>query len=621
MPARLQNTRLLFAALLGLGAALLVEGLWSTGVMDSTEAMVWDRWHEQQGVVEPSPEVVMVWVDGQTLDRLPEPLVLFSRHFATAIERARALGATVIGVDYVFQTSAGDALLPVVPDAPEVRSWDADFYRAVSQGDVVLSAFLEASPEGARVRLPHQTLMTLLRDPRASLGIVNHLVDDDGTVRRYVLQHADTPGAPELSFGGLLALRHRGLDPHEDNWELGGHVVSTRDHPRRIAWSGPPGTMPAVSLHQLIEPGGLTAEEEALFAGHAVIIGSNTFSSDQFSTPYERASGLMAGAEVHANVLQAMLSGRRIEELPLPGRMLLMFLLGALSAVGFFRSRPEVAVLGGLFGSVAWAGVGWLGFSSGAVLLPTVSGFVALGTTFAGAYALRFTREEQDRQALRRVFERYVPHAVVNEVLRQPEAAGLGGRSREITVLFSDIRGFTSLSEQLEPEEVVELLNAWFSRACQPIEEHGGVVDKFIGDAVMAIFGAPIPSEHHAAAALRAGIDMAREAELFVSWVERRFPGKDLPPFSIGIGIHTGRAVVGNVGFERRLEYTAVGDTVNVASRVEGLTRSLGTTLLVTRATLDRSGLDIAQGRTAQLPLRGRAEPVEVVEVHTRRDR
>jgi adenylate cyclase len=182
-------------------------------------------------------------------------------------------------------------------------------------------------------------------------------------------------------------------------------------------------------------------------------------------------------------------------------------------------------------------------------------------------------------------------------------------------VLFSDIRNFTTISEKLSAHEVVEKLNAYFTRVCEPILQQGGTVDKYIGDAVMAVFGSPVTYPDHARRAVRAAIGMAREAASFRAWMENRFSDRDLPAFGIGVGLHTGEAVIGDIGTPKRKEFTAIGDTVNAASRLEGVTKELGCVVAASEAAVSAAGPGVRTGKVETLTVKGRSEPIRVFEV------
>jgi adenylate cyclase len=213
------------------------------------------------------------------------------------------------------------------------------------------------------------------------------------------------------------------------------------------------------------------------------------------------------------------------------------------------------------------------------------------------------------------LFGNYVSDEVVDMLISEGRKVNLGGEQVNVTILFSDIRNFTTISEKLQATEVVEMLNAYFSRVTVPILEQGGNVNKYIGDAVMAVFGSPVHYSDHPRRALIAALEMVRQAEDFRRWMEERFPGRGLPPFAIGVGIHTGDAVMGNIGSVKRLEFTAIGDTVNAASRLEGVTKEMECALVASRQTVQAAGEGVLTGKHENIMVKGKAEPMEVYEI------
>jgi adenylate cyclase len=213
------------------------------------------------------------------------------------------------------------------------------------------------------------------------------------------------------------------------------------------------------------------------------------------------------------------------------------------------------------------------------------------------------------------MFGNYVSDEVVDMLMSEGRKLDLGGETVNVTLMFSDIRNFTMISEKLEAREVVEMLNEYFTRVTVPILEQGGNVNKYIGDAVMAVFGSPVHYPDHARRALIAALGMARIAEEFRGWMEARFPDRGLPPFAIGIGVHSGDAVMGNIGSVKRMEFTAIGDTVNAASRLEGVTKEMECALVASAQTVNAAGSGIRTGKHQTVQVKGRAEPIEVYEV------
>ncbi|MCB9677707.1 MAG: adenylate/guanylate cyclase domain-containing protein [Alphaproteobacteria bacterium] len=609
------------ALALAAASTLLVELLWVAGLLGGIEADITDAWHDIRGErSDMDVPIVLVAVDDATLDRIPDPFVFWGPRFAAAFETLRANGTTAIGLDFLTKVSGEDFFRRNgMDDLPISRTWDASFRSNLFQKDVVLvGSRVPKTDDRDLVDLPIGEFLLMIGSARSNVGLDNLPHDADGKVRRWrpvvAAELASDPRAPVHSLSLALALHHLGLPADAGRWEIAGHAVEMDDSLERIVFRGPPGTWPRVPFWKLTEPGALTDAEKALLHGAIAIVGAtHTGSTDRLRSPF--GEQLMPGAEVHANALGTLLSGRRLHALPLPGRAGLVLLLTWLAATAFLLS--DVRAGGAALGATALAVplVGYAAFSTGDLLFPVASVELAVGVAFAGAFTWRYLGEESEKRHLRRVFQRYVSDAVVDDILSSPDGLRLGGERRQITVLFTDIRNFTTFSEDLEPEEIVEMLNVYFDRACRPILDQGGVVDKFIGDAIMAVFGAPVGSDDHADRAIAAALEISRAADGFREWMAARFPDRELPVFDIGIGIHTGAAVVGNIGFERRTEYTVIGDAVNVASRLEGLTKTVGCRLLVSRDALAAAKQGYQTGRSADMSVKGREEPVAVVEI------
>ncbi len=215
---------------------------------------------------------------------------------------------------------------------------------------------------------------------------------------------------------------------------------------------------------------------------------------------------------------------------------------------------------------------------------------------------------ERAKDLLKQSFQRYVSAQIVEEILQSSEPVNLRGQRKTVSILLSDIRGFTALSEQLEPEELVKFLNSYFSEMIDIIFEHEGTLDKFMGDAVLALFGAPVTHEDDALRAVSAAIAMqAKLHELNTAW---RTDGK--PNIKIGIGISTGEVVVGNIGSERRMEYTVIGQDVNYAQRIESLTKDLRADILISESTYEKIKEQVVVEKFGPLTIKGKKEPITV---------
>ena len=370
-------------------------------------------------------------------------------------------------------------------------------------------------------------------------------------------------------------------------------------------------------MKALLEPDALSNPRVQALKGKVVILAANNAgSSDRLFTPYSRGSTAdqMAGGEIHANIVETILSGHYPWTLPLWMNSLYVLVVVFLVTLLFLRLPPERGALVSILFVVNLPIPAFVAFRHDLVL-PVAEPQIGLAVAFLLTVILRLTGEERERARMKRMFGSYVSDEVVDMLMVGGKKLDLGGETVNVTVLFSDIRNFTTISERLEAHEVVEMLNEYFTRVTAPILEQGGNVNKYIGDAVMAIFGSPVSYPDHARRALRASLQMVEEADKFREWMETRFGDRGLPRFGIGVGVHTGDAVMGNIGSVKRLEFTAIGDTVNTASRLEGVTKELGCVLVASAQTVVAAGPGVQTGKREMVKVKGRDEPIDVHEI------
>jgi adenylate cyclase len=343
-------------------------------------------------------------------------------------------------------------------------------------------------------------------------------------------------------------------------------------------------------------------------AGRVVLVGAVTESShDTHSTPW----GKMPGAEIQANALDTVLSGRFLRPAPEAVLVVLLFLgclLMALAPVVLTRLWAMLPV--GLVLLFLPLGASAALHRGPHVWLPPVDMTAGMGLAFLGENLYLYWTQRRRARDLRRHFARFVGPRVLREILSEGYVE-LEGERREITLLFSDLQGFTTLSERLPPAQTVALLNEYLNRMVAVIFAHEGTLDKFMGDGIMAYFGAPQPSPDHAAQAVRCALEMQRA---LAQWREETV-GQGLPPVFMRIGVHTGPAVVGEMGSRLQVSYTAIGDTVNVAARLEPLNKEFGTGILISEHTRAGLGEELATEFKGELQVKGRNEPVRVYAV------
>jgi adenylate cyclase len=612
-----------------IGLALVIFSLAATevatrfGWLDALEYTCYDLWHILLGRRAEPKQVVIVAVDNQTLlEHQNEPLVFWGPHFARVIETARKAGARIIGLDYLFTVSSESWLKNLELAATEKsRTYDIPMRTQLASGQVVLIATIAEKDQGNfQFLLPTSDYLFSLPGGLKDVGLVNFNTDKDGMVRRFSPVFFDEGTVPNLTFATLLAVRAAGLDPTSKAWPLGPWEVPNRIHFYPIGFVGPPGTIPRLSFSRLLDPGAESDRDIQHLKDKIVIIAAEHVGhQDIHLTPYAHGflgveGRLMSGAELHANIVETLFSGRFPQ--PVPNGLRLIYLAGVLiiGTAVFFRWRPLSGLGIGLLLGLICVLLAFLLFRINWIL-PVTSLFLSLTISYLAMLGLRLTGEERERTRLRQMFGKYVSDEVVEKLLTIGHRPHLEGESLSVTILFTDIRNFTTTSEKLKSHEVVEMLNAFFGRICEPILQEGGTVDKFIGDSIMAVFGSPVPYPDHAWRALRAALAIKEEAGEFRSWMHQHFAGMDLPEFAVGIGIHTGEAVIGNIGSLKRMEFTAIGDPVNLASRLESLTKELDWVIIASRATIDAAGTRVLTGRREKVLVKGREGYVEILEV------
>jgi len=529
--------------------------------------------------------VVILAIDEPTFQELQQAWPFPRSIHAALLQRLHEEGAAVVGMDVVFADPTSE---------PEDAALTHAIAAMADTTPVVLAATREKIDSGnASLWMDVLPLQRLL-DAGAEAGDAGVEPDDDFVVRR-------APTASE-GFAQRLAQRvAKGKALHSFDW---------------IGYRGPRGTYDTRSYYQALEPGLLPP---GFFKDKIVLVGRSARTAaelthsqaDLFNSPFGTLGGdrLFPGVELQATLVDNYLNGGSLrgvsEGWTLAITVLLLPLLPWASrklhpaGAAAFTAALVLAMAGGAWWLFARRGLWW------PPLLPAVGAVAAYGATALAGYALVRRRARQTRA----MFAQYVPPAVVERLIAQPELMRLGGEAREVTLMFTDLASFTTLSEQLSAEQTVEVLTGYFNAMTPIVHASGGTVDKFIGDAVMAFWGAPLADPQHAEHAVRAAIAMQQAMEPLVAGLRAR----GLPGIHMRIGLHTGRVVVGNVGSEQRFSYTAIGDAVNLAARLEGANKAFGTGILLSAATAAQLPPDVALRALDDVVVKGRSEAVRVL--------
>jgi adenylate cyclase len=371
-------------------------------------------------------------------------------------------------------------------------------------------------------------------------------------------------------------------------------------------------------LRNLLKSEGLLLEgqpppvDPALFRDKVVFVGLNAAGwVDAFSTPFgSSGAGVMPGIQLHASMADSLLTNRFIALAPDWSR--LMSATAGAVGVGLMATfLPFAAAAAGTILAIGgWVALTTWALGSGTwfnMMQPISAGALAL---FVGT-AYRYFVEDREKRKVSKLFGRYVSRDVYDRLLADPSLAVLGGGRRELTVLFSDIRGFTAVTERGDPEELVSQLNEYFSRMVEIVFRHRGTVDKFVGDMVMALFGAPVDDVDHAEHAVAAATDMVAE----LGELNRKWAGEGRAQLDIGIGVNSGEMIAGNIGSSSIMSYTVIGDNVNLGARLESLNKDFGCRIIISEATRSRLKRHYELRSLGEVVVKGKTKPVAIFEV------
>ncbi len=568
--------------------------------LESLELQTQTLFFRLRGQVTPPANIVILAIDDSSFARgddqgVPELAAIRTwpwrrTAYADAIAKLMAAGAKAVVLDLVFDVPSN------YPQDDQKLQQVLEKYK----GRVTLAAVhnpqTEFEPE--KILLPDPLFQT---NPQ-SIGLINYLPEANGDYRRIPSQFYTAQIDPDL---------RRSQDQLTFFAEAALQTAQMPFPPVRgeyIFFYGGQNTFPTVPFWWVLFPKNWEyLQKEQTFKDKIVLIGPTAAPlQDNHPTPF----GKVPGVEIHANAIATLIENRALSQVfPHPLTRGVLVLLGV-AGVGFAVSRLSKRTIPRAFMSlglaVVWAGVGYLCFSLAGWIVPVAVPVLAIalsGLSFLGTGAISDLLEKLH---LRRTLERYVAAPIVEEILNQPDDYQelLQGRKLNAAVMFCDIRGFTTLSYKLPPEELVAQLNVYLNAMVGVIVEARGTIDKFIGDAVMAEFGSPVSQGETTDAmnAIRAAIGMRRAlAELREQWKKE---GKTL--LYNGIGISYGEVIAGNIGSMQRLEYTVIGDAVNVASRVEGLTKNFCTDILITGPLYDLIKDEINAVYVGEHQLRGR---------------
>lgn len=574
----------------------------------------------------PDPAIAIIELDEESFSKIPEPSFLWVVKYTRLLRMLSQAGAKVTGFDYLQMNTPDEFVLLGIDnfidrlDRPEserkglkdlIKSYsprfDNELGLIIGESRTVLATMIDEKRD--RYQGSHREIEMFAGDD--NLASINIVSEKDGVVRKISSQWTDRTKKTLPSFSFLVAQRYLNEGGGSYTQDFADSILFYDDHSMLINYVGPAKGFAYHSFRSVDEraKAGDLDFFQTSFRGKIVLIGATDVTlQDLKLTPFNEYRREYPGVEIHASAINTILHRDFIRRVsPFWRYATLLILMTIYFLVGYKLSFGRSLLAGLLIGLLYWWSAFFLFQRHNLwidLALPTASIPVILFASFA----YRALVMESDRKWLHTAFCRYVSKSIADEISRNPEMVKLGGEEREITVLFSDINHFTPLSEKWGPPVIVRALNEYFTLMEEVIFAHGGTLKQFVGDEIMVIFGAPTEQKDHSVQAVLTALDMISK---LAEWQKKREEEGDFH-FDIKIGIHCGTALVGNVGSPYRTEYTALGDMVNTTSRIMGLNKSLGTSILISEEIFKRVESQVVAEDKGTFKVKGKDQEVHI---------
>jgi len=603
--------------------------------------------------IKDSADVVIVEITQDAYDQIPPPENKWPwprSIFAKVIDNLNEIGVKAIGLD--INMSSPDQFSPLNDEL--LRSTIRKHKNIVIAGKLDIESEQMLEEGGWYIEKLNENYGNIFFEADSSIGIVNPPPDYDKVFRRYLpLSKSDVNEKLLLSFGFALINKYLGLKNFDlakrvNNYFVLGdkYIPQYNRHSVLINFYGPSRTFPHIKLIDVLDDKDFKTIDELeyneevntweeyltdpelrkLLENKIVIIGS-TMPEDRDIIPISFAEGkrkgdnLIYGVEFHANIIQNILWNDYLYNQSKLVEIIVIFLLTILVFLGTSAIRKLKIRFGVIIELINLLVIGLLVYSvyilsiylfiNNKLVIAVVSPSLAILFGYLGSSTYHFIKERQQNVLITGMFSQYVSKAIVNELLLNPDKLKLGGEKKTLTVLFSDIAGFTTFAEKKEPEQLVSFINEFLNEMSEIIISNEGTLDKYLGDAVMAFWGAPVEISDHSYKACLTALQMQNKlAELREKWSK---VGE--PMIHIRIGINTGEVIVGNIGGEKRFDYTVLGDNVNLASRLEGANKEYGTNIMISDSTYEFVKDKVLVRELDVIRVKGKTEPTRVYEL------
>ena len=582
--------------------------------------------------------IVILAIDDQSDQSTPHRWPWPREYFAHVIENLNEAGVKAIGIDVIFEQAD--------INGPESDDRFAEVLRNCN--NVIISGKIEAR-QG-------RTVIETLVEPYEKFtkagtawGLVSFDLDSDGFYRRYLIGQTfnDTVYS---SFAAEILKIYRGLDRNTevknfpDHYKVGDIIVpKINSYSALINYSGPAKTFKHYSFDSVLDDVDFDLVEEfdldsfddpgdlemgippgllhsGVLKDKIVLIGYTMQElHDEFPTPFletRDAEGrliqvLTNGVEIHANALNMILTGNYLESIPYSWQIFILIILALLIYVftRFLSTLLGTAVSTAVF--IGYFVTSFVVFSQLNTILEISPALMVILLSFIGHNLYHYILTQNERRMIHGAFSHYVPEKVVSQILNDPEKLQLGGEECVVSVMFSDVAGFTSISEKLTPAELVKLLNEYLTEMTDIILANDGIIDKYEGDAIMAEFGVPVHYEGHAVMACKAALQMQKK----LAYLRTKWEKEGKPMLKARVGINTGEVIVGNMGSKNVFDYTVMGDHVNLGSRLEGANKFYGTYIMISEFTYEYVKNDFITRELDLIRVKGKEKPIKVFEL------
>ncbi len=552
---KLNFTQFLIATALSVLACIFLLSPWGV----SLEQLFYDSLFLFRGVRQTSQQIVIVAIDESSFDELDQQWPWPRSLHAKLIDSLSQAGAKVIAFDLLFSE-------PAQHDAELAQAIDR--HRSVVMVNEI-SNVLDPLHGFSMEKVVNPNSIIELSKSKPALGFANMRLDGDGFVRGLDLKQGD-----QVAFSLQIAQNYLG------------HKIEIDNKNELINFLGPRGSISTISYYQALEPA--TYLPQDFLKGKIVIVGFavasqadvNSNTADAYPIPFSHFHNpIMPGVEIHANAVENFLNKSFLQGIPRNKQLYCGLIMGIIIGTLIFRVKP-------IFGSLLYFSIFLVVtvstlflFSAKNILISWPSIILPLSICYLGSPVFLYLATRKEKAYIKKAFSTYLSPRLVNELIRSPERLVLGGEDREATVLFVDLAGFTSLSEKLSAQELISFVNKYLGAFAEEILRYDGMIDKYIGDCIMAVWGVPIYDREHATKACRAVLQMKEKLK------ELNTISLNLKDISFRAGISSGQMLAGNVGGGTQFNYTVLGNEVNLASRLEALNKYYGTTILISERT------------------------------------